>query len=212
MKLGMLAQAHLGAKLHGPAELEISGLSYNSRLVGRGHLFAALRGINQDGLGFVKAAKRKGAAAVLSDRTPPLPIPWIEAENPRAALADLAAAHFARPSDHLTLTGVTGTNGKTTTAFLIDAALRQASKVTGLLGTVETRIAGRPKSSSLTTPESLDLQQLLREMVDEGVTHATLEVSSHALVQERVRGLKFHAAVFTNLTRDHLDFHGGFES
>ena len=212
MKLGMLAQTHLGAKLHGPAELEISGLSYDSRLVGRGHLFAALRGVKQDGLGFLKAAKRKGAVAVLSDRTPPLPIPWIEAENPRAALADLAAAHFDRPSSHLTLTGVTGTNGKTTTAFLIDAALRQASKVTGLLGTVETRIAGRPKSSSLTTPESLDLQQLLREMVDEGVTHATLEVSSHALVQERVRGLKFHAAVFTNLTRDHLDFHGGFES
>jgi UDP-N-acetylmuramoyl-L-alanyl-D-glutamate--2,6-diaminopimelate ligase len=150
--------------------------------------------------------------AVLSDRTPPVAIPWIEAANPRAALADLAAAHFGRPADDLILTGVTGTNGKTTTVFLIDAGLRGASKVTGLLGTVETRIAGRPKSSTLTTPESLDLQRLLREMVDERVTHATLEVSSHALVQERVRGLEFRAAVFTNLTRDHLDFHGGFDA
>ncbi len=212
MNLGSLAQAHPGAKIHGPLDLEVSGLSYDSRSVGRGQLFAALHGARQDGLEFVRAAKRRGAVAVLSDRTPPLPIPWIETENPRAALADLAAAHFGRPAEKLTLAGVTGTNGKTTTAFLIDAALRKASKVTGLLGTVETRIAGRPKDSSLTTPESLDLQQLLREMVDEGVTHATLEVSSHSLVQERVRGLKFRAAVFTNLTRDHLDFHGGFEA
>ena len=211
MRLGNLAEAHRGATLHGPEELEISGLSYDSRAAGRGHLFAALQGMKQDGLEFVKSAKRRGAVAVLSNRTPPLPIPWIEAVNPRAALADLASAYFDRPADHLCLAGVTGTNGKTTTAFLIDAALRKASKVTGLLGTVETRIAGRPKDASLTTPESLDLQRLLREMVDEGVTHATLEVSSHALVQERVRGLRFKAAVFTNLTRDHLDFHGGFE-
>ena len=212
MKLKTLAEAHAGAKLHGPEDLEISGLSYDSRAVGRGHLFAALHGVKQDGLEFVKSARRKGAVAVLSDRTPPLAMPWIEAANPRAALADLAAAYFDRPAARLKLAGVTGTNGKTTTAFLIDAALRKASRVTGLLGTVETRIASRPRDASLTTPESLDLQHLLREMVDGGVTHATLEVSSHALVQERVRGLLFHAAVFTNLTRDHLDFHGGFEA
>jgi len=211
VRLGRLSEAHPGASLHGPADLEITGLSYDSRLSKRGHLFAALRGVKQDGLEFVKAARRKGAVAVLSDRTPPLSMPWIEAKDPRAALADLAAAYFHQPAASLNLAGVTGTNGKTTTAFLIDAALRQASRVTGLLGTVETRVAGRPKSATLTTPESLDLQQLLREMVDEGVTHATLEVSSHALVQERVRGLRFKAAVFTNLTRDHLDFHGGFE-
>jgi len=212
MKLGALAGAHPGAILHGPADLEISGLSYDSRATARGHLFAALRGVKQDGLEFVKSAKRRGALAVLSDRTPPLDLPWIEAANPRAALADLAAAWFGRPARRLSLAGVTGTNGKTTTAFLIDAALRRASKVTGLLGTVETRVAGRPKDASLTTPESLDLQRLLKEMVDEGVTHATLEVSSHALVQERVRGLHFKAAVFTNLTRDHLDFHGDFDA
>jgi UDP-N-acetylmuramoyl-L-alanyl-D-glutamate--2,6-diaminopimelate ligase len=207
----LLAKAHAGAVLHGPQDLDISGLSYDSRLVQRGHLFAALHGAKLDGLEFVKAAKRKGAAAVLSDREPQVDLPWIEAAKPRAALADLAAAYFGRPASKLKLAGVTGTNGKTTTAFLIDAALRNAEKVTGLLGTIETRIAGRPKTSSLTTPESLDLQQLFKEMVDEGVTHATLEVSSHALVQERVRGVLFDAAVFTNLTRDHLDFHGGFE-
>lgn len=210
MKLGALAAAHSGATLHGPEDLEISGISYDSRAASRGHLFAALRGAKQDGLEFGRAARRRGAVALLCDRTPPFPIPWIEAGNPRAALADLAAAYFDRPAERLRLAGVTGTNGKTTTAFLIDAALRQASKVTGLLGTVETRIAGRPKDASLTTPESLDLQRLLKEMVDEGVTHASLEVSSHALVQERVRGLLFRAAVFTNLTRDHLDYHGGF--
>lgn len=211
MNLGALAREHAGARLHGPPDLAISGLSYDSRAVLRGHLFAALRGAKQDGLEFVKSAKRRGAVAVLSDRTPPLDMPWIEAANPRAALADLAAAHFGRPAEKLVLAGITGTNGKTTTAFLIDAGLRSVSKITGLMGTVETRIAGRPKPSSLTTPESLDLQRLLREMVDEGATHSVLEVSSHALVQERVRGLKFKAAVFTNLTRDHLDFHGGFE-
>ena len=202
---------HQGAHLHGPADLDISGLSYDSRSVRRGHLFAALRGAKQDGLEFAKTAKRRGAVAVLSDRVPTLEMPWIEAANPRAALADLSAAYFGNPAERLSLVGVTGTNGKTTTAFLIEAGLRSASKTTGLMGTVETRIAGRPRPSSLTTPESLDLQRLLREMVDEGVTHAVLEVSSHALVQERVRGLKFKAAVFTNLTRDHLDFHGGFE-
>jgi UDP-N-acetylmuramoyl-L-alanyl-D-glutamate--2,6-diaminopimelate ligase len=210
VRLGTLAESHPGASLHGEADIEITGLSCDSRLSKRGHLFAALRGVKQDGLEFAEAAKRRGAVAVLSDRTPPLSLPWIEAENPRAALADLAAAFFHKPAEKLHLAGVTGTNGKTTTAFLIDAALRHASRVTGLLGTVETRIAGRPKSASLTTPESLDLQQLLSEMVDEGATHATLEVSSHALVQERVRGLRFKAAVFTNLTRDHLDFHGDF--
>jgi len=141
-----------------------------------------------------------------------LSLPWIEVREPRAALADIAAAYYGMPAKQLRLSGITGTNGKTTTAYLVEAALREAGRVTGLLGTVETRIAGRPKDSSLTTPESLDLQRLLREMVDEGVTHAVLEVSSHALVQERVRGLSFHAAVFTNLTRDHLDYHGDFES
>jgi UDP-N-acetylmuramoyl-L-alanyl-D-glutamate--2,6-diaminopimelate ligase len=211
VKLGDLARACSSATLHGPEELDILGLSYDSRAVNRGHLFVALKGVKQDGLEFVKAAKRKGAVAVLSDRRPSVDLPWIEASDPRSALSDVAAAFFGCPADKLVLSGVTGTNGKTTTAFLIDAALRHASRTTGLLGTVETRIAGRPKGSSLTTPESLDLQQLLREMVDEGVTHATLEVSSHALVQSRVRGLRFRAAVFTNLTRDHLDFHGGFE-
>ncbi len=212
MRLDLLAEAHPGATLRGPRDLQVSGLSYDSRQAQRGHLFAALKGVKEDGLEFVKAAKRKGAIAVLSDRSPPLDLPWIEAADPRAALADLSAAFYGRPADQMILAGVTGTNGKTTTAYLIEAALRRAARVTGLLGTVETRIAGRPKDSSLTTPESLDLQKLLREMVDEGVSHAVLEVSSHALVQERVRGLRFQAAVFTNLTRDHLDYHGDFES
>jgi UDP-N-acetylmuramoyl-L-alanyl-D-glutamate--2,6-diaminopimelate ligase len=211
LNLGFLAKAHPGAVLHGGAELEISGLAYDSRKVSRGTLFAALHGAKQDGLEFVAAAARKGAVAVLSDRQPKEDLAWLEAKDPRAALADLAAAHYGRPAEKLTLAGVTGTNGKTTTAFLIDAGLRRASRVTGLLGTVETRVAGRPREATLTTPESLDLQRLLREMVDEGVTHVSLEASSHALVQDRLRGLLFRAAVFTNLTRDHLDYHKGFD-
>ena len=211
MNLESLARAHKGAILHGGALLDVAGLAYDSRKVERGFVFAALRGVHADGLQYVAAAKRKGAVAVLSDRAPQEDLPWVEAEDPRAALADLAAAHCGRPAERLRLAGITGTNGKTTTAFLVDAGLRRAGHVTGLLGTVENRIAGRAKAASLTTPESLDLQLLLREMVDEGVSHASLEASSHALVQERLRGLLFHAAVFTNLTRDHLDYHKTFE-
>lgn len=212
MKLGRLAESHAGAILHGPRDLDVAGLAYDSRAVERGFLFAALRGEKADGLDFAASAKRRGAVAILAERPPGIEIPWIEVGNARGALADLAAAFFSRPADRLALAGVTGTNGKTTTAFLIDAGLRHAGHTTGLLGTVETRIASRPKPASLTTPESLDLQRLLAEMVSEGVTHAALEVSSHALVQERVRGLRFKAAVFTNLTRDHLDYHQTMEA
>lgn len=212
MKLGTLAESHEGAILHGPGDLEIAGLAYDSRSVERGFLFAALKGAKADGLDFATSAKRRGAIALLAEHTPPIEIPWIEVKDARGALADLGAAWFGRPAEKLTLAGVTGTNGKTTTAFLIDAGLRHAGRITGLLGTVETRIASRPKPASLTTPESLDLHRLFAEMVSEGVTHAALEVSSHALMQERVRGLKFKTAVFTNLTRDHLDFHGTFDN
>jgi UDP-N-acetylmuramoyl-L-alanyl-D-glutamate--2,6-diaminopimelate ligase len=212
VKLGHLAASHGSAILHGPFDLDIKGLAYDSRSVERGFLFAALKGEKADGLDFATSAKRRGAVALLAERTPPIEIPWIEVKDARGALADLGAAWFSHPADKLALAGVTGTNGKTTTAFLIDAGLRHAGHTTGLLGTVETRIASRPKPASLTTPESLDLQRLLAEMVSEGVTHAALEVSSHALVQERVRGLAFKAAVFTNLTRDHLDFHETFDA
>jgi UDP-N-acetylmuramoyl-L-alanyl-D-glutamate--2,6-diaminopimelate ligase len=211
LDLGTLVKAHPQASLHGDASLNVTGLAYDSRQVAKGQVFAALRGVKADGMEFVKSAKRKGAVAVLSDRRPEEEIAWIDAADPRAALADLAAAYFGNPASKLRLAGVTGTNGKTTTAFLVDAGLRRNGRITGLLGTVETRIAGRPKDASLTTPESLDLQRLLSEMVNEGVTHASLEVSSHALVQDRVHGLLFQTAIFTNLTRDHLDFHKGFE-
>lgn len=212
MKLRTLAEGHSGARVHGGADPEITGISYDSRTVERGHLFAALRGEKVDGLEFVPGARRRGAAAVLSERTPSVDIPWIEVSDARAALADLAAAFYGRPAEKLSLAGVTGTNGKTTTAFLIEAGLRDAGRVTGLLGTVETRVAGRPRPASLTTPECSDLQRLFAEMVSEGVTDAALEVSSHALSQGRVRGVDFKAAVFTNLTRDHLDYHKTFEA
>jgi UDP-N-acetylmuramoyl-L-alanyl-D-glutamate--2,6-diaminopimelate ligase len=215
-RLRDLAAAHQGARVHAFGAnldaLSVSGIAYDSRQMRPGSLFAALRGSATDGLQFVEAAAKKGAVAVLADRAPLATIPWIEAKNSRAALADIAICFYGDPASGMKLAGVTGTNGKTTTAFLIDAGLRHAGHVTGLFGTIESRIASRPLPSVLTTPESVDLQRTLAEMKREGVSHVSMEVSSHALVQERVRGLRFHAAVFTNLTRDHLDFHGDMDS
>jgi UDP-N-acetylmuramoyl-L-alanyl-D-glutamate--2,6-diaminopimelate ligase len=138
--------------------------------------------------------------------------PWLQVKDARCALALLSAAVLGQPARSLELVGVTGTNGKTTTTYLIDAALRAAGRKVGLLGTIQYRIGDRLSDATRTTPESSDLQALFREMVDEGCTHAVLEVSSHSLELQRVAGCEFAVAVFTNLTRDHLDFHGDMES
>src|SRR5262249_36110858 len=155
---------------------------------------------------------KKGAAAVASEHPPPPGTPWLQVRDAREALALLSAAVLGDPARLLELIGVTGTNGKTTTTYLIDAALRAAGRKVGLLGTVQYRIGDRLTDATRTTPESSDLQALFREMVDAGCSHAVLEVSSHSLELERVAGLEFRVAVFTNLTRDHLDFHGDMES
>lgn len=212
MQLSALSASTPGATLHASADCDITSIAYDSRQTRPGSLFAAIRGEKSDGFEFIDAAVKRGAVAALCDRPPGAPIPWVEARDVRLALAEISASFFGNPASALTLCGVTGTNGKTTTAFLIDAALRSFGKTTGLLGTVESRIASRPLPATLTTPESLDLQQLLRQMADEHVSHVAMEVSSHALVQHRVAGLRFKAAVFTNLTRDHLDFHHDMES
>jgi len=149
---------------------------------------------------------------VCSEEAPRLDLPWIQVSNAREALAVLSAAVLGDPALSLDLIGVTGTNGKTTTTYLIDAALRAAGEKTGLVGTVEYRIADRLVESARTTPESSDLQGLFREMVDAGCRRAVLEVSSHSLVLKRVHGCPFKVAVFTNLTRDHLDFHGDMDA
>jgi len=159
----------------------------------------------------VESALKKGAAAVVSEGPARAGVTWLQVPDARQALAEISAAVFGDPAESLELIGVTGTNGKTTTAYLVDAALSASGLDIGSLGTVEYRVGARLAEASRTTPESSDLHALFREMVDAGCSHAVLEVSSHALSLKRVHGLRFGVAVFTNLTRDHLDYHGDMD-
>ena len=214
-----LEQILWGVKLRRalPAELanaEVAGLEYDSRRVERGFLFFAFAGARADGRQFAQSAMDRGALAVASG----LPAPegfrgaWIEVEHGRQALALAARNFYGKPDERLGLTGVTGTNGKTTTTFLIDAVLRAAGKTTAMVGTIEYRLAGKVMAAVNTTPESLDLYRIFHDLEQAGGTHATMEVSSHALALGRVYGITFHTVVFTNLTRDHLDFHQTMEN
>ena len=196
----------------GNQALEIASVTHDSRRAGPGALFVAIRGLATDGNDFVDAARKKGAVAVVSEAAPRGEGTWVRVKDARKALALFSAAVLGDPARRLDLVGVTGTNGKTTTAYLIDSALRAAGETVGLLGTVEYRIGRRIAEAVRTTPESSDLQALFREMVDAGCSRAVLEVSSHSLALERVHGLEFKVAVFTNLTRDHLDFHGDMDA
>src|SRR5262245_4138938 len=211
MRLRELAARMPGAVLSGDPDLEVEQVTHDSRRVRRGALFVAIRGLDRDGNAFVDAARRNGAVAVASQEPPAEGLPWLRVSDAREALALLSAAVLGDPARALTLVGVTGTNGKTTTTYLIEAALRAAGHRTGRIGTIEYRIGDRAVEAARTTPESSDLQGLFRQMVDAGCTHAVLEVSSHSLALKRVHGCPFTVAVFTNLTRDHLDFHGDME-
>ncbi len=196
----------------GSGATAVSGCTLDSRAVRAGDLYAALPGTRTHGAAFAGEAVTAGAAAVLTDRAGAaraagLPVPVVVADDPRAVLGAVAAAVHGRPGDDLTVFGVTGTNGKTTTAFLLDAGLRAAGRTTGLLGTVLTRIGDEVVPSVRTTPEAPDVQGLLAVMRERGVTAVSMEVSSHALALGRVDGLVADVAVFTNLSQDHLDFH-----
>jgi UDP-N-acetylmuramoyl-L-alanyl-D-glutamate--2,6-diaminopimelate ligase len=207
-KLGELLAELPGARVEADLELPIGAVEYDSRRVTPGALFVAVRGQVTDGNRFVETARRKGAAVVVSEESAQAGGPWVQVPDARVALATLAAAFHGHPARALELVGVTGTNGKTTTTYLIDAALRAAGRRVGLLGTVQYRVGERLAEAARTTPESADLHALLHEMVTAGCSEAVLEVSSHSLALERVHGCEFRVAVFTNLTRDHLDFHG----
>ena len=193
----------------GLRKMEVKGLEYDSRKVEGGFLFFAFPGSRADGREFAQSAIEKGAVAVVSELAAPADFrgPWIEAEHGRQSLALASRNFYGKPDEKLGLTGVTGTNGKTTTTFLIDAVLAAAGRTTALVGTIEYRLAGQPLPAVNTTPESLDLYRIFHSLQLAGGTHATMEVSSHALALDRVYGITFHTAVFTNLTRDHLDFH-----
>jgi UDP-N-acetylmuramoyl-L-alanyl-D-glutamate--2,6-diaminopimelate ligase len=197
----------------------VSGVEYDSRRVRDGSLFVAFRGGTTDGNRFIPQAVAQGARAIVTDSSADFAaaggypaVAVIEVAHGRRALAALAANFFGHPEAQLKLSGVTGTNGKTTTAFLLEAMLRHQGRTTVLAGTIEYHAAGRVFPAPHTTPESRDLLELFREGVDGGATEAVMEVSSHALDQQRVSGLQFDVAMFTNLTRDHLDYHGNMEN
>jgi UDP-N-acetylmuramoyl-L-alanyl-D-glutamate--2,6-diaminopimelate ligase len=196
-----------------PGTEEITGIAYNSKSVEPGFLFAALRGAAQNGMDFVAEAEARGAAAVLSawPRPPASAAAWIQVADAREALALAAANFFGHPSDAMKVVGVTGTKGKTTTTYLIEEILRAAGAAPGVIGTIEYRRPGWKVAAPRTTPEAPDLQGLLRAMLDAGVTHCVMEVSSHALEQKRVWGVSYDVAVFTNLSGEHLDYHPSME-
>lgn len=213
MKLGRLLQAVPSAVLNGAAATEIAGLAYDSRQVQPGSLFFALPGEKTDGGRFIDDAVRHGAAAVLHEKNmrPPRDLASISVINARTAMADLAAEFYRKPSEKLRVVGVTGTNGKTTTVFMIRDILRAAGVASGIIGTIQYEFGARLISATRTTPESLDLQRIFFDAHQAGCQAMAMEVSSQGLAAERLRGTRFAAAVFTNLSVDHLDFHKTME-
>ncbi len=189
---------------------EISGLQYDSRKVKPGDTFVAMRGESSDGNKFIDRAIAAGAVAVVTDSATEKPRPnlaWAHVPHGRRALARLSANFYGRPAEKLAITGITGTNGKSTTAFLLESILSAASRKSALIGTIEYHVGGKVLSAPHTTPESLELNAIFADAISQGATEAVMEVSSHALAQQRVFGIPFDTAVFTNLTRDHLDYH-----
>jgi UDP-N-acetylmuramyl-tripeptide synthetase len=191
---------------------EITSVHYRAQDVRPGGLFVAIAGHAADGHDFIDAAIKKGAVAVVSQRELKSNILNIQVADTRQALAEIAAGFYGRPSEQLKVIGITGTNGKTTTAYLVEGILQQAGYVAGVIGTINYRYAGKIFDNPITTPESLDLQRILADMLQAGVTHVVMEVSSHAIDLYRIGSCWFDVAVFINLSQDHLDFHGNMES
>ena len=195
------------------AGTEVTGIAYDSRKVQPGGVFFAFPGAKVDGRVFAAQAIAKGAVAVVSELAAPdgFTGPWIQVRHGRKALATAAGNFYGHPDRRLHIVGITGTNGKTTTSYIVDSIFRRAGFTTALIGTIEYRLAGRIMPAMNTTPESLDLLRLFVELEHAGGTHVTMETSSHALALGRAYGIRFETAVFTNLTRDHLDFHPSME-
>jgi UDP-N-acetylmuramoyl-L-alanyl-D-glutamate--2,6-diaminopimelate ligase len=189
-------------------------VEYDSRKATPGSVFVALPGQKTDGAAFASQAIASGAVAIVSERqrSETVAVPWVVVGNARLALAHLASEFFGHPSRRMKVVGITGTNGKTTTSYLLQAIFEAAGTTCGLMGTVTYRIGDRQIAATRTTPEAPDVQRLMRQMLDAGSKACVMEVSSHALAMHRVDGIHFAAAVFTNLTRDHLDFHQDMES
>ena len=202
-----------GAVIRRGGAVPVQGVAYDSRDVREGYCFVCILGFKDDGHRYIGDALRRGAVAVVVEKAVPVPGPLALAEVPdaRHALALISSRFYRRPSERLTLIGITGTEGKTTTAYLVEAVLREAGIRVAMSGTIVSRIGEKETPSHYTTPESLDLQRFLADCVAEGATHVVMEVSSHALALKRVATCAFNLGVFTNLTSDHLDLHGRVE-
>lgn len=214
MKLGELLEGVPSLEIGTDAARNVTSLAYDSRRVGAGTLFFAIQGEKADGHNYIPQALDRGAVAIVSERPAPaeLTARWVQVARIRRALSEAARVFYGHPDARLQLVGITGTNGKTTTAFLLESVFRASGVLAGLFGTIEYRLGGRTLSALNTTPESVDLLGYFAELVKVGGSAAVLEASSHALAQERLWGFHFAAALFTNLTRDHLDYHKDFEN
>ena len=208
MKLKRLIEGVEIERIRGETLKEIEGIAYHSQQVKKGFLFAAVRGLKVDGHRFIEDALQRGADAILLEEEREIPQgTGIVVSNSRRALAKISSNFYGNPSSQVKLIGVTGTNGKTTITCLLESIFKRARHPVGVIGTINYRYGQTLISAPNTTPESLDLQRILREMVDEGISHVIMEVSSHGLDLDRVYGCQFDGAIFTNLTQDHLDYH-----
>lgn len=212
MRLRELISHLRSCQLRGPDSVEVRGIAYDSRRVRPGDLFCAVPGQHQDGHRFVDEACSRGAVAVLVERPVEVAVPQVVVPSVREAMGPLASAFWGHPSHRLEVVGVTGTNGKGAVTFLVRAVLEAAGVPCGIVGTLGAWVGGGWETLERTTPEAPDLHALLSRMVGAGLRAAAVEVASHALAQERVGGVRFRVAAFTNLTQDHLDFHGTWEA
>ncbi len=211
MDLERVISALAPTEVANEAPVEVRDLAYDARAVAPGTLFFCVPGSRADGHDFAAAAIERGAVALVVERPVEPNVPQLVVPSARVAMAAVADEFFGRPTEQLEVAGVTGTNGKTTTAFLLHSILAAAGRSPGLLGTVEARVGGRPRTLERTTPEAIDLQRLFREMLDAGDRSCAMEASSHASELHRLDRVRFRVLVFTNLSQDHLDFHGTME-
>ncbi len=212
MTLGQLQEAGVGGRISGSPRQLVSGVQHDSRRVVPGDLFVAIPGTTHDGIGFVDGALGRGAVAVMAERPVECDAPQLTVPNARVALGRAAELVYGAPTSKLRTVGITGTNGKTTTAYLVKRAIDGAQGKAALVGTTGMLVGAEERPSLHTTPEGDDISRFAEEALKEGATHLVLEVSSHGLALHRVDALRFEVAAFTNLSRDHLDFHGNFEN
>ncbi|GGI43333.1 UDP-N-acetylmuramoyl-L-alanyl-D-glutamate--2,6-diaminopimelate ligase [Paenibacillus marchantiophytorum] len=212
MKLQELASALLITHIHGNAETDITGIEADSRKIKPGYLFLCIPGLTADGHDYAPKAIALGASALVTERVLDLPIPQLVVKDARYAMAVLSAHFYGYPSKEMKIIGFTGTNGKTTSTYLLERILRDQGFVTGLMGTIEMKIGDTYYEMERTTQEAVDLQSSFRKMCDQKTDYCLMEVSSHALELGRVKGIHFRSGIFTNLSQDHLDYHGTMEA